>query len=305
MFDLNAARLRLACAAAVVALCGAACQQPAGTNANTNASNANLSSAANANSNSAPAAAGFETREPEQYQATLVVTQAATDRGQAPATPTIQIARSGDNRRYAVSLQGLGEAIFLDRADKRYLILPAQRRYVELGPEMTGFNVRSLTPGQMVAHLQRQPGVQLVGDETVNGRSATKYRYAATTNTSTQAGSVTGDTLVFVDKETGLPLKVEVDVQASGNVKGATTGRLVAEMRDLQTTVDPALFELPQGYQQITKEQMQQYASALAAIFQFAVSNMGQPGAPPTVMTPAPASSPAAGATAPSPAPTR
>lgn len=291
-----------------LALGGAACQQggvTVETNTNANAANANSATNANAN-NSAAATTTFETREPEQYQATLVVTQAETNAGQATKTPTVQIARSGDNRRYTVALQPYGEVIFLDRADKRYLILPTQKKYVELTPEMTGFNLRSLTPGQMIAHLQRQPGVQLVGDDTVNGRSAAKYRYAATAKTGTQAGDVSADTFFYVDKETGLPLKVESSGQTTGNVKGATTGRVVAELRDLQTTVDAASFDLPQGYTQITKEQMQQYASALAAIFQFAMGQMSQQGAspgaspasPPTVVTPAATASPSASPTA-------
>jgi hypothetical protein len=306
MSDLNNSIIRRGALLALLAIGGAACQQGAvtvNTNSNTNAANANAGTNANANT-SAAATTTFETREPEQYQATLVVTQAATNAGQATKTPTVQIARSGDNRRYTVALQPYGEVVFLDRADKRYLILPTQKKYVELTPEMTGFNLRSLTPGQMIAHLQRQPGVQLVGDDTVNGRAAAKYRYAATAKTGTAAGDVSADTLFYVDKETGLPLKVESSGQTTGSVKGASSGRVVAELRDLQTTVDAASFELPQGYTQITKEQMQQYASALAAVFQFVMGQMNQPGAaagatpasPPTLNTPAATASPAASA---------
>lgn len=301
MPDLNSSNIRRGALVLLLALFGAACQQGAvtvETNSNANATNANAATNANL---SAAAATTFESREPEQYQATLVVTQAATNTGQAPTTPTINVARSGDNRRYTVSLQPYGEVVFLDRADKRYLILPTQKKYVELTPDMTGFNLRSLTPAQMVAHLQRQPGVQLVGDDTVNGRAAAKYRYAATAKTGTQAGDVSADTHFYVDKETGLPLKVESSGQTTGSVKGATSGRIVAELRDLRTTVDAASFDLPQGYTQITKEQMQQYASALAALFQFAMGQMAQqpgapPASPPTVVTPAATASPAASA---------
>ena len=120
----------------------------------------------------------------------------------------------------------------------------------------------------------------------------------------TGAGDVSADTVFYVDKETGLPLKVESSGQTTGNVKGATSGRVVAELRDLQTTVDAASFDLPQGYTQITKEQMQQYASALSALFQFAMGQMGQQtgaapatgASPTTTATPAATSSPAASA---------
>ncbi|MCA1814830.1 MAG: hypothetical protein LC746_00195, partial [Acidobacteria bacterium] len=157
--------------ALALALLATACQP--GTNTNTtNASNANaanINASSNANEmTSSPTA--FETREPNEYTATLVITQAATNRGQAANVPTVQIARSGDNRRYDVTnLPVIGELVFLDRADKRYIVLPSRKQYLELGPGTTGFDVRSLTPAQMADQLKSRPGVTLVGDDTVNG----------------------------------------------------------------------------------------------------------------------------------------
>jgi hypothetical protein len=296
---------KLLTAALALALLGAACQ-PGATNTNAtnlnaaNANSSNTSAAINTNASNA-AANAFETREPSQYQATLVITQAATDKGQAMSTPNIQIARSGDNRRYSISgLPAIGDVVFLDRADKRYLLLPTKKQYVELGPETTGFDVRSLTPAQMVDRMKSQPGVERVGDDTVNGRSVVKYRYAAAGHTTTQAGDVRAENFIYVDKDTGLPIKVETFGQATGNVAGASRARVVAELRDLTTTVDAASFELPQGYAQITREQIQQYVGIAASAFKFLMSNMGQQGGPPTVVTPT--ATPAGGA---SPSPTR
>jgi hypothetical protein len=291
--------------ALALALTGAACQ-PGATNTNAtnvnaaNSNSTNTSSAINTNDSTA-AANAFETREPSQYQATLVITQAATDKGQALTTPHIQIARNGDNRRYSISgLPAIGDVVFLDRADKRYLLLPTKKQYVELGPETTGFDVRSLTPAQMVDRMKSQPGVERVGDDTVNGRSVVKYRYAAAGHTTTQAGDVRAENFIYVDKDTGLPIKVETFGQSTGNVAGASQARVVAELRDLTTTVDAASFELPQGYAQITKEQIQQYVQIAASAFKFLVSNMGQQGGATTAATPT--TTPAGGA---SPSPTR
>jgi hypothetical protein len=297
---------KLLTAALALALSGAACQpQPGAANANatnTNAANtnsSNTSAAANANDSTA-APNAFESREPSQYQATLVITQAATDRGQAISTPNIQIARSGDNRRYSISgLPAIGDVVFLDRADKRYLLLPTKKQYVELGRETTGFDVRSFTPAQMVDQMKSRPGVTRVGDDTVNGRSVVKYRYAAAGHTTTQAGDVSGDSYIYVDKDTGLPIKFEGTAQSTGNVAGASRARVVAELRDLTTTVDAASFELPQGYAQITKEQIQQYLALAAGAFKFLMSNAGQAGG---AVAATPAGSPAGGA---SPSPTR
>ncbi|MDT7603250.1 MAG: hypothetical protein QOF61_1247 [Acidobacteriota bacterium] len=279
----------------------AGCQpQPGTTNAtNVNMPNANASNTAGAtNANDATASAtAFQTREPNQYQATLVVTQAATNKGQAASVPNIRIARDGDNRRYSISgLPVVGEVIFLDRADKRYLVITGQKKYLELGAETTGFDVRSLTPAQMADRLKSQPGVVRVGDDTVNGRSVVKYRYAAAGHTSTAAGDVSGDSYIYVDKDTGLPIKFEGAAQSTGNVAGASQARLTAELRDLQTTVDPATFELPQGYAQVTKEEMKQYMQTLSTALQF-LMQMSNGGAAQPMTTASPASSPSPAAT--------
>jgi hypothetical protein len=293
---------KLLLALLTLALTGAACQPGATDATNANATNANMTNAntagaTNANANDSTAGANaFETREPNQYQATLVITQAATNKGQALNVPNVKIARDGDNRRYSISgLPMVGELIFLDRADKRYLVITGQKKYLELGPETTGFDLRSLTPAQMADRLKSQPGVVRVGDDTVNGRAAVKYRYAAAGHTTTAAGDVSGDSFIYVDKDTGLPIKFEGAAQSTGNVAGASQARLTAELRDLTTTVDPASFDLPQGYAQVTKEEMKQYMQTVATALQF-LMQMNNPGgaAPATAASPASSPSPAA-----------
>lgn len=286
------------------------CQQGAVTteNANTNVNTADANVNTNVNTNAAPAtsAATIETREPEQYRATVVFTQAQVSgdtQQRSAALPPIEIARSGAQRRYAINLPAVGEVIFLDRADNRYLILPSRKQYVEMSPQMGGFDIRSLTPGQMVAQLQRQPGVTRVGEETVNGRATVKYRYATTAQTGTQAGAVQSESFIYVDQETGLPLKVEGYGQATGNVRGVESGKFTAEMRDIQTDVNPSLFELPQGYTKITQEQIKQYLQVAAGLFQVLMSNMNtQGGASSGAATPAATTSPTATAS-PTPSP--
>ena len=137
--------------ASLALVCAATACQPGATNTN---ANSNTSAATNANdATSAPGA--FESREPNEYTATLVVTQAATNKGQAVNVPNVQIERSGDNRRYDVTnVPVIGEVVFLDRADKRYLILPSRKQYLEFGAGTTGFDFRSLTPAQMADRLK-------------------------------------------------------------------------------------------------------------------------------------------------------
>src|SRR5205085_6842167 len=99
--------------------------------------------------------------------------------------------------------------------------------------------------------------------------------------------------------DTGLPLRVEGYGQSTGSVQGVSSGRLVAEMKDLSTDVDPTLFDLPTGYAQITQEQIKQQMAALAAIFQAVMSTINTQA---NANAPAPTTaSPAATAASPAP----
>jgi hypothetical protein len=288
-----------------LALAGAACQPGPATNTNVSTTNAN---GANANAATTPplvSAASIETREPEQYKATLVFTATAEGQSKALQLP-IDVARSGDNRRYAFNnIPVLGQVIFLDRADKRYLILPGRKQYAEITPELIGFDVRSLTPGQMVTVLQQQRGVERVGEEQREGRTVIKYRHAATAKTASAAGDVVTESFIYVDKETGLPLHADLTGQSTGNVQGVKRASLVADMRDIQTTVDATLFDLPTGLTKLTEEEIKQQVSAIGQFLQFALSAInsragGTTTAPPPVSG---AASPG-GTTSPVPSPT-
>lgn len=296
---------RLACAALLLSF-AAACQQGnVKVETNSNAGNAN---AAATNSNTSPAseAATIAASEPNEYRATLVFSGTAEGQSQGVKIP-VDVSRSGDNRRYAFNnLPVIGQLVLLDRSDKRYLIIPQRKQYAELTPELLGFDFRSLTPAQIVAHLRRQQGVERVGEEQHNGRTVVRYRYAASAQTQTQAGAVRADSYFLVDKDTGLPVHAELTGQSTGNVQGVSRARLVADMQDIQTTANAADFELPEGYQQLTEQQIKQQAQALAGFLQFVLGQMQSQGtlggAPPaTTASPATGASPA-GTTAASPA---
>jgi hypothetical protein len=121
-------------------------------------------------------------------------------------------------------------------------------------------------------------GVERVGDDTIAGRTADKYRYATTRSTGTQAGQVSAEAFVFVDKETGLPLRAELFTEASGDVQGVKGAKVVAEMRDINTTVDDSLFEVPTGYSKVPPEQVRQQINAITntamALLKALMSNM-------------------------------
>src|SRR2546427_774416 len=126
-----------------------------------------------------------------------------------------------------------------------YVIVPSRKQFAELTQEATGVQPQKLmTPGQLVESLKNVKGVQRVGDETIDGRAADKYSYSNSTNTNTQAGQINTQAFVYVDKDTGLPLRSELVSESSGDVKGVKGARVIAEMRDIKTDIDPSLFDI-------------------------------------------------------------
>ena len=111
------------------------------------------------------------------------------------------------------------------------------------------------------------------------------------------------EAFVYVDKETGLPLKAELYSEASGNVQGVKGLKIVAEMRDITTTVDDSLFQVPVGLNKVPPEQVRAQIDALtnaaAALIKALLSNMN-------TAAQTTSASPAASLTAsPSPSPTK
>lgn len=298
----NVSRGILVAAALAAGLAG--CQSATETS-NTTAANANGNSNSTVNINSNTNAnmttstvqtstgQTIEAREPDKYTATMVATLATSGQQQAKGGAEIKVARNGADRRYSVTLPVVGELVFLDKADKRYVIIHGRKQYAELTQEMTGVNMdqmRSMTPGQLIAFVSKQQGVTQVGEETFNGRPAIKYRAAGRTQTQTTAGQVQGETFIYVDKETGLPLRIEGFGQSTGNVQGVSGGNVVIETRDLKTEANPADFEIPQGYKALSPEEVRQYGAQLAQGLQMLMSFINSQAA----AGGAPAASPAA-----------
>jgi hypothetical protein len=265
----------------VFTFAGIACQR-VDTNANANLAMNSNTTLTNANANSSTGTAMvIATREPEKYRATLVFS-AETEGGQKTVgIPTLsaEVARNGADRRVSFKLPDGSDLIYLEQADKHIVIAPSRKQYAELTPEATGFQLQKMmTPGQLVSYIEKLQGVERVGDETVNGRAADKYRYATTANTSTSAGQVSAEAFVYVDKETGLPLRSELYTEASGSVQGVKGAKIVAEMRDISTDVDESLFQVPAGVNKVPPEQVRAqidaFTSTVAAVIKALLSNM-------------------------------
>jgi len=240
----------------------------ANANANTNANANSSTSAANVNSNSESDKLGatINTREPEKYSATLAFSIETEGGDKAIGIPSlaVQVARNGEDRRVEFKLPDGSPLVYLDHNNRHYVILPARKQYAELTKEATGLQFHKLlTPGQLVNDLKTIKGVERAGEGPMDGRTAEKYRYSTSTNTNTKAGEVKAEAFVYVDKETGLPLRAEMLAESSGDVKGVKAARVVAEMRDIKTEVAATLFEPPAGYEQVAPEKVRQQIDAL------------------------------------------
>ncbi len=263
--------------------CGA---QPVGTNVNlanagSNVSNTSVNTTNNTtNSNSINTDSGsvavIETKEPDQYQAKVVLKIESIGGQQNVALPTLnaKVARTGSDRRMEFTMPAGGRVVYLDKAGTNYLILPEKNQYAELNRESLGFDVRRmLMPEQIIEQVKNVRGLQKVGEEKYNGRDAVRYRYAATANTQSNAGQVETESFLLVDKETGLPLRSETISQAQGNVQGYNGLRIITEISDIQTETSPDLFTVPTDLQKIDSEQVR---SQVNTIFNSVALLLGQ-----------------------------
>jgi hypothetical protein len=238
--------------------CGGATGNTNLSSVNTNTGVANSISNSNLNSVSTTGAT-VDTREPEQYQATVRLSLETMGSGQQQANvPNIgaNVARQGDDRVMEFTVAN-EKFIFLDKGGTSYLIMPNRKQYAELTKESLGVDVRRLMmPEQIVQQAKAVPGMRLVGEETQNGRQVVKYAYQAQANTNTNVGTVATESYMIIDKETGLPLRTETVSQSQngGNVQGVSGVRIVTEMTDIKTTPDPSLFILPTDYAKIDPE---------------------------------------------------
>ena len=290
--------LVLAISIVVIAASGCARGPAANANINTNTNvnvNANAT-AANINASTAPST--FAAREPDSYRATLVFSAETEGGDKAIGIPTLtaEVAKSGADRRLSFKLPDGSDLIYLEKAGVQYGIAPARKQYAELTPAATGFQIHKLmTPGQLVAYLDRLKGIEFVGEEQRAGRTALKYRYARTAQTQTSAGEVKTESFIYVDKDTGLPLRAELFSEATGNVQGVKGASVVAEMQNIQTTVDPSLFEIPAGMNKVPEAQVRQQVNAVtntvAAVLRTLLTNMNT-APPPASPTASPAASP-------------
>jgi hypothetical protein len=259
---------------------------------NTANSAANTSNANTANTNSAASSSAVtEAKEPEKYQAVVKLNFEAIGNQQNTALPAITatVARNGGDRKMEFILPTGEKVIYLDTVGGNYVILPNRRQFAELTKESVGFEVRRmLMPEQIVNQVKTVQGVEKVGEETLNGRKVIKYRYAATADTQTRAGTVGTESFLLIDAETGLPLRSETvsQSQSGGNVQGYKGLKIVTEMSDISMNPDPNLFAVPPDFAKIDPEQVKAQVTLIFNTVAAVISQMAQQQAAPPATSP-------------------
>jgi outer membrane lipoprotein-sorting protein len=257
----------LVAALMLVALIAQGCTT-AGTTTGTSNSN---SSASNANSLPAtPTTTTLEAKEPERYSVTTTITIQPTGTSPQANIPPLQFsfARLETDRRVSFKLPDpVGEVIYLEKPTLKYLIFPARNQYVELDPNELGFQLGDImSPAAMIARLKEKTQYEQIGTTTINGRPAVEYRFKAAADTHTKVGTAQADSIVYIDQETGLPLRSEIDANSSSGA-GA---RVTVSAESLQLTPDATLFDVPTNMKKVTstelKQQVQSFVNTVRAV---------------------------------------
>lgn len=231
------------------------------------ATNSNSNAAASANANTAAVttpATTLEAREPERYSVTTTITIQPTGNAPQANIPPLQFsfAKMGTDRRISFKVPDpVGEVIYLEKSPLKYLIFPARNQYVELDPNELGFQLGDvMSPASAIQRLKERAQYEQMGTETVNGRTAIKYRFRGAADTHTKAGTAQADSIVYVDQETGLPVRSEIETTTSSGA-GA---RILTAADSLQLSPDPSLFEVPTTMKKVSSAELKQQVQGFA-----------------------------------------
>jgi hypothetical protein len=238
------------------ALFGSSCKRTE-TSGNGNADNSagNTTAAVGETSTTPP----FSTREPERYQATMVIKGSLGEGSNIPGvsgltTKEMLVARDGERRRVDTELFPGMKISYLQTATGRYLLVPALKVYAEFNAqdERGGASPSQALPSDFSPDkLLNQSAAggaryEKLGAEDVGGRATTKYRVTIGGRTG-EARNVTTESLIWIDEALGMPVRSETTVTG-----GAASGsKYTTELRDLKQEVDASLFELPQDYKKV------------------------------------------------------
>ena len=182
----------------------------------------------------------FQTKEPERYQATRIITITAPD-GKTRTTKTM-IARDGALRRHE-SETASKQVAYLDLPEGRFVLLPHEKVYADLAAEnsVSTTEEEEITPERLLHTETGSTSYQKLGSEVIGGRNSSKYRVVV--NSSGSGNVSMGETLIWIDEALNMPIRSET--------KSADGTQIKTELTDISLEVDKRMFQLPEGYEKI------------------------------------------------------
>ena len=250
--------------AVLASACGGSTPTNTNSAANSNQTNTNLNPG-NAGSGQYSA---IDIKEPERYGITLTMSlQDTSSANPAPMlTQQFDFVRFDADRRWQLALPApLGQGAYIEKSGLRYLVLFDRKQYAEVNPGSFGFEPSKVLIPTSIAERFRSHQYEKLGLEPVNGRTAVKYRLSISNDSLTH--------MIYVDQETGLPLRSEMNAQAAG-----AKYRTIVEVRAVQLNPDRAQFDVPVGMKKISQQDAQQHIDGFAnALRPFADIISGNP----------------------------
>jgi outer membrane lipoprotein-sorting protein len=237
-----------------LALFVASCKR-AGTDGNANSGpTAGQTNAVGETSTTPP----FATKEPERYQATMLITSSLGEQSNVPGmsgltTKEMFIARDGEKRRVDTELSPGMKVSYLQTSSGRYMLVPGRKIYAafdangESGATASSKNLSSdFSPEKLLNQSAGGARYEKLGAEDLGGRATVKYRVTTSGKTG-EAKNVTTESLIWIDETLGMPIKSETTLTG-----GTTNGvKYSTELRDIRQEVDASLFELPPDYKKV------------------------------------------------------
>lgn len=174
----------------------------------------------------------FTAKEPEVFQAEIVVTTGGAER-------VTFVARNGANHRYDFNFGKRNQLTNL-QTDKNYLIIPGKKVYAENTPAQT-FGTDDWSDFLTTEWLSEKTEAKFERLETAE--NLTKYRVTA---------GDASEILIYVDEKIGLPVRQEFYTVGDGQKVSTYT----FELKNLKLETNAELFAIPAGFKKIPIQEL-------------------------------------------------
>jgi hypothetical protein len=195
----------------------------------------------------------FKTKEPEHYLATRTITTMGPN-GERFVVSRL-IGRDGPITREDEGSEQT-RIVYLDSPDGRSILWPEQKVYATLEGNFGGpppdLDDESDLPVSLGHAGPTITGYQSLGNDSIAGRSAAKYRIIVNSSAADNVNSV--GIFIWIDQALNMPVKTEMRSQ-DGVV-------VITELTDIKLSPDKQLFQIPAGYEKIPFSALQKQLKA-------------------------------------------